>query len=239
MKFCWEIGNKKKPSGVKGIEIRVLKLFFSKGEVSIALSHEIKRHLLLGRKAMINADKVLRSRDRFADKGPSSQSYGFSSSHVWMWELDHEEGWVPMNWYFWIVVLEKALESPLDCKEIKAVHPKGNKSWIFIGRTDAEAEAPILWPPDGKNRPIGKDPDAGKDERQEEKGTIEDEMVGWHHLLMEMSVSKLQEIEKNREVWRAADHGVAKSWTWLSNWTVTKLKYHEMTNEVCYLGRWW
>ena len=100
-----------------------------------------------------------------------------------MWELDHKESWAPKNWCFWIVVLEKTLESPLDCKEIQPVHPKGNQSWMFIGRTDAEAETPILWPPDVKNWFIGKDPDAGKDWRQEEKGTTEEEMVGWHHWL--------------------------------------------------------
>ena len=117
------------------------------------------------------------------NKDPSSQSYGFSSSHVWMWELDYKESWVPKNWCFWTVVLEKTLASPLDCKEIQPVHPKGNQSWIFIGRTDAEAETPILWPPDGKNWLTRKDPDAGKDWRQEEKVTAEDEMVGWHHRL--------------------------------------------------------
>ena len=122
-------------------------------------------------------------RHYFANKGPSSQSSGFSISHIWMWELDHKESWVPKNWYFWTVVLENTLESPLDCKEIQLVNPKGNQSWIFIGRTDAEAEAEaaILWPPDVKNWLTGKDPDAGKDWRQEEKGTTEDEMVGWHH----------------------------------------------------------
>ena len=119
----------------------------------------------------------------FANKGPSSQSYGFSSSHVWTWELDHKESWALKNWCFWTVVLERTLESPLDCKEIKPVNPKGSQSWIFIGRTDAEAEAPILWPPDAKNWLIWKDPDAGKDWGQEEKGTTEDEMVGWHHRL--------------------------------------------------------
>ena len=100
----------------------------------------------------------------FANKGWYSLSYGFSSSQVWMWELDHKEGWVPKNWCFWTVVLEKTLESPLDCKEIKPVNPKANKSWIFIGRTDAEAEAPILWPPDAKSYLIRKDPDSGKNE---------------------------------------------------------------------------
>ena len=121
----------------------------------------------------------------FTNKGLYSQSYGFSSSHVWMWELDHKEGWALKNQWFWTVVLEKTLESPLDCKEIKPVNPKGNKSWIFIRKTDVEAETPILWPPDVKNWLIGKDPDAGKDWRQEEKGMIEDEMVGWHHWLNE------------------------------------------------------
>ena len=108
--------------------------------------------------------------------------WDFSSSHVWMWELDYKEHWVPKNWCFWTVVLEKTLESPLDCKEIQPVHPKGNQSWMLIGRTDVESETPILWPPNVKNWLIWKDPDAGKDWRQE-KGTTEDEMVGWHHKL--------------------------------------------------------
>ena len=126
---------------------------------------------------MTNLDSILKSRE-IANKSPSSQSYGFSSSHVWMWELDHKEHCKQKNWCFWSVALEKTLESPLDCKEIQSIHPKGNQSWIFIGRTDAEAEAPILWPPDAKNWLIGKDPDAGKYWRWEEKGTTEDEMVG-------------------------------------------------------------
>ena len=140
-------------------------------------SHEIKRHLLLGRKAMTNLDSVLKNRDHFSNKDLYGQSYGFSSSHVWMWELDHKEAWVPMNWCFRTVVLEKTLESPLGCKEIQPVSPKGNLSWIFIGRTDAEAKAPILWPPHVKNWLIGKDPDAGKDWRHKEKSTAEDEIV--------------------------------------------------------------
>ena len=125
---------------------------------------------------------IKKKRYHFADKGPYSQSYGFSSSHVWMWELDYKESWAPKNWCFWTVVLKKTLESPLDCKEIKPVNPKGNQPWLFIGRTDAEAETPILWPHDAKNWLIGKDPEAGKDWRQE-RGTTEDEMVGWHHRL--------------------------------------------------------
>ena len=119
----------------------------------------------------------------FAHKGQSSQSYGFSSSHAWMWELDYKESWAPKNWCFWTVVLEKTLQSPLDCKKIQSVHPKGDQSWVFIGRTDVEAETPILWPPDAKSWHIWKYPDAGKDWRWEEKGTAEDEMVGWHHQL--------------------------------------------------------
>ena len=147
-------------------------------------SHEIKRHLLLGRKAMTNLDSILKSRDiNFANKGPSSQSYGFSHSHVWMWELDHKESWAPKNWCFWNVVLKKTLQSPLDCKEIKPVNPKENQSQIFIGRTDAEAEPLILWPPEVKSWLIWKDLDAGKDWRREEKGMTEDEMVGSHHWL--------------------------------------------------------
>ena len=146
-------------------------------------SHEIKRSLLLGRKVMTNIDSIFKSRHYFVNKWQSSQSYGFSSGHVWMWELDYKESWAPKNWCFWTVVLEKTLESPLDCKEIQLVDPKRNQSWIFIGRTDAEAESPIFWPPDVKNWLIGKAPDAGKDWRQEKKGMTEDEMVGWRHRL--------------------------------------------------------
>ena len=125
---------------------------------------------------------IKKQKHYFANKGPYSQGYCFSSSHVWMWELDHKEGWGPKNWCFWTVVLEKIPESPLDCKEIQSVNPKGNQSWIFIGRTDAEAETPKLWPPDVKSWLIKKDPDAGKDWRQE-KGTTKDKMVGWYHRL--------------------------------------------------------
>ena len=120
---------------------------------------------------------IKKQRRHFADKSLYSQSYGFSSSHVWMWELDHKESWALKNWCFWTVVLEKTLESPLDCKEIQPVHPKGDQSLVFIGRTDVEAETPILWPPDAKSWLIWKDPDAGKDWRKEEKGVAEDEVV--------------------------------------------------------------
>ena len=126
---------------------------------------------------------IKKQRHYFANKGPYCQSYGFSSRCVWMWELDYKESWAPNNRCFWTVVLEKTLESPLDCKEMKPVHPKGNQSWIFIGRTDVEVETPILWPPDAKSWLIWKDLASGKDWGQEEKGTTEDEMVGWHHRL--------------------------------------------------------
>ena len=124
---------------------------------------------------------IKKQRRYFANKQPLS--HVFSSGHVWMWESDYKESWVPKNWCFWTVVLEKTLESPLNCKEFQPINLKGNQSWIFIGRTDAEAESPILWPPNVKNQLIGKDPDAGKDWRQKEKRAIEDEMVGWHHWL--------------------------------------------------------
>ena len=120
-------------------------------------------------------------RHYFVNRGQSSQGYSFSSGHVWMWELDYKESWAPKNWCFWTVVLEKILESPLECKEIQPVHPKGDQSWVFIGRTDVEAETPILWPPDAKSWLIWKDPDARKDWGQGEKGMTEDKMVGWHH----------------------------------------------------------
>ena len=144
-------------------------------------SHEIKRCLLLGRKAMTNPDSVIKKwRYHFANEDPCSQSYGFSSSHVRKWEVDHK-GSMPKNWRLWIVL--KTLESPLDCKEIKPVNPKGNQFWMFIRRTDVEAETPILWPPDAKSWLIREDPDAGKEWGQKEKGATEDETVGWHHWL--------------------------------------------------------
>ena len=137
-------------------------------------SLEIKRRLLLGKKSYDQPRKhIKKQRHYFVNKGPSSQSYGFSSSHVWLWELDYKESWVPKNWCFWTAVLEKTLES----KEIKPIDPKGNQPWILTGRTDAKAEAPVLWPPDAKNWLIRKDPDSGKNWGQEKKGAAENEMV--------------------------------------------------------------
>ena len=124
---------------------------------------------------------IKKQRHYLVNKGPSSQGYGFSRGHVWMWELGYKESWVPKHWCFWTVVLEKTLESPLDCKEIQPVHSKEDQSQMFIVRTDVEAEMPILWPPDVKGWLIWKYPDTGKDWEKEEKGTTEDEMVGWHH----------------------------------------------------------
>ena len=156
--------------------------------------------------------------------------YFFSSSHIWMWELDYKESWVLKNWCFWTVVLEKILESPLDCKEIQPVHPKGNQSWILIGRTNVEAETPVLWPSDAKNWLIWKDPDAGKDWRQEEKGTTEDEMVGWHHWLdgHEFWVS-------SRSWWWTGKPGVLQSMGLqkVGDDRVTELHWTETFNSGC------
>ena len=169
----------------------------------------------------------------FANKSPSSQGYCFSSSHVWMWDFDYKVSWPPMNWCFWTVVSEKTLESPLDCQEIQPVHPKGDQSWVLIGRTDVEAKTPIFWLPDMMIWLIWKDPDAGKDWWQEEKGMTEDEMVGWHHWLNGREFSKLWLTVKDREghttpaiftEWAALIHRALQkdylvrkvsSWNWL------------------------
>ena len=164
-----------------------------------------------------------KQRHDFANKNPYSQTYGFSSSHVQMCVLNHKEGRVPKNWCFWTLVLEKTLEIPLDCKEIKPVNPKGNQPWAFIGRTDAEAEAPILWPPDAKSWLIVKDFDAGKTGQKEKRAT----RMRWLGSIissMDMNLSKLQETVADREAWRAAIYGVTKGQTWLGDWTTTIFK---------------
>ena len=151
----------------------------------------------------------------------TSKGTFFSRSHVWMQELDHKEGWAPKNWCFRIAVLEKTLESPLNYKESKPVHPKGNRPWVFSGRTVAEAEAPILWPPEVKSQLVEKLPDAEKDWRPKEKGAAERRWLDSIIDSMDMTVSRLREIVKDKEAWSVAVHGVAKSRTWLSNWTIT------------------
>ena len=173
---------------------------------------------------------IKKYRHYIANKGPYSQSSGFSSSHVWMWELDHKQGWASKNWCFLTVVLEKTLESPLHCMEMKPVHPKGNQSWIFIGRTDAEAETPILWPPGVKSRLVRKDAEAGKDWRQE-KGTTEDEMITWHH---QHNGQELEQVPGDAEVQGRLAHyspwGLKESDT--TEWTTTTF-----TLLICLTGR--
>ena len=154
---------------------------------------------------------INKQRHYFASKVPSSQGYGFSSCHVWMWEPDYKESWVLKNWCFWTVVLEKSLESLLDFKEIQPVHPQGHQSWVFFERTGVETETPVLWSPDVKSWLSWKYPEAGKDWGQEEKGTTEDDM--------DMASGGLRQLVMNKEVWCAVVHGVTKSWTRLSDWT--------------------
>ena len=192
----------------------------SKITVNGDCSHEIKRCLFLGRKTVTNLDSILKSRDVTLLTNVS-QSYGLSSSHVRLWKRDHKEGWVPKKWWFRIVLLEKILESPLDSKENQPVHPKGNQSWIFTGRTDAEAEAPILLLVNVKTQLIGKDPDAGKDWKQEKKGVTEDEMFGWHHWLSGYEFEQTPADNEGQGSLMCCNSWGCKDQTWLSCWTTT------------------
>ena len=178
----------------------------------------LQNHCRWWRKAMINLDSVLKSRD-ITLLTKFHREKAMVSSHVRMWELDYKESWVLKNWWFWTVVLEKSLESPLNCKEIQPVHPKGNQSWMFTGRTDAEAETPILWPPDVKNWFIGKDSDARQDWSQE-KGTTEDEMIGQHHWLNGHEFEQASGVGDGQGGLACCSPCFARRWRWLSdNWT--------------------
>ena len=168
---------------------------------------------------MTNLDSTLKSRDYFANKGRSSQGYGFSSGHVWMWELNCKECWALKNWCFWTVVLRRLLIVPWTARRSNQSIPKGDQSWVFIGRTDVEAEIPILWPPEAKSWLIWEDPDAGKDWRWKEKGTTENEVVGRHNWANAHEFCRLWELVMDRETSRAAVHVVTKNRTWLSDWT--------------------
>ena len=201
------------------------------------------RHLLTGRKPMTNLDSILKCRDIALSTKVRTVKARLFPVVMYKFESRNIKKPESKNWRFQTVVPEKTLESPLGCKEIKPVNPKGYQSWIFIGRTDAKTEDPVLWPPDVKSQLIGKDPNIGKDWGQEEKGATEDEMVGWHHWLNGHESEQALGVVKDRRAWCAAVHGVTKSQTWLSNWTelneLEGMKIWFQENTLCYLSKAW
>jgi len=208
---------------IEGVKVEAVTDFLflsSKITANGNCSHEIRRQLLLDRKAR---QCVKKQRHHFSDSVPYSQGYGLPSNHVWIWELDDKEGREPKNWCFQIVALEKTLESRLESKEIKPVNLKGNQPWILLGRTDAKAEASILWPPDANSWLFGKDPDAGKDWRQKDKRVTEDEMVGWHHQFIGHELRQTPgDSEGQRSLACCHPYRVTKSQTQLGDWTTTR-----------------
>ena len=217
------------------------RLYFGVSEITADCDchHVIKRCLLLGRKAMTNLYSMSKSRDTtLPTKVHLGKAMFYSSRHVWIWDLDYKDSWASKNGCFWTVVLEKTLESHLDCKMIQPVHPKGNQSWVFFRRAYVEAETPILWPPDAKNWLIGKDPDAAKDWRWEEKGATEDEMVGWHHRLSGYDFEQTLRVGDGQRSMVYCSPWGHKEWDTTERLNWTELNIAISHSEIQYLSPW-